>query len=45
MIFAKQVKLPDGWAKSVRLTIAVDRITGIHAGQKPEIWMKFLPAH
>lgn len=36
MIFAKQAKLPDGWAKNVRLIVASGRITAIDVGQKPE---------
>jgi hypothetical protein len=34
MIFAKQAKLPDGWAKNVRLIVASGRITTIDVGQK-----------
>ena len=36
MIFAKQVKLPSGWAKNVRLTFTSGRITAIDVGQNPE---------
>ena len=37
MIFAKQAKLPDGWAKNVRLTFTSGRITTIDVGQNPEV--------
>ena len=36
MIFAKQAKLPSGWAKNVRLTFTSGRITAIDVGQNPE---------
>ena len=36
MIFAKQVKLPSGWAKNVRLTFTSGRITAIDVEQNPE---------
>ena len=37
MIFAKQAKLPDGWAKNVRLTFKSGRISTIDIGQNPEV--------
>lgn len=37
MIFAKQAKLPDGWAKNVRLAFTSGRITTIDVGQKPKV--------
>jgi len=36
MIFAKQAKLPTGWAFNVRLTVADQAITQVDADQKPQ---------
>lgn len=35
MIFAKHAKLPQGWARDVRITVAEGRITAVQTGQTP----------
>ena len=35
MIFAKHARLPQGWARDVRITVAEGRITAVQTGQTP----------
>ncbi|HBB82885.1 MAG TPA: formimidoylglutamate deiminase [Sulfitobacter sp.] len=35
MIFAKHAKLPQGWARDVRITVAEGRIAAVQTGQTP----------